>query len=609
MAVDADQYRHATEHGGLDAADFELLTKWYQRDTSIEPPLYRLVQSPPPNDEENGRLVRIWTNLRLPYTRLAYPGTLIPVAEIRARLVLVSILEGNLLRAKKEIAAYEQAYPDAEGTLAGRKTNLAKGLAALLKAAESWPTTTRAVDWPTFAGNFDRNGVAERIKDVVALAWKEPLELGEIVAADNANNRAFSYRRVGEDSSALLSYHPVVVGGLVLWSNQRYVFAFNIKTGKPAFMGDDTRPPGAIHDNEIFDTPPPRMQKALGVPRFTLTVHEDRVYAVMGSQVTSRPMDTNDYQPGKLVCLDLAAEGKLVWNLPKATATPPVDAEKWSFEGPPVVDGSNVYIAMRRSDVRPQVYIACLDAETGEQRWRTFICSAETPGGGQSDEITHNLLTLNEGTLYLNSNLGAIAAVSASEGRVKWIRLYARARKSGGEGVDRRANHFYRDLNPCVYSQGLVYAAPSDSEWILAIDATTGQIAWESRLAEDAVHLLGVSQGNLMASGNKLWWLDAAGGKVKAHWPGTSPPGYGRGVIAGDQVLWTSRDTLYWFNLAIPSGTVPTMHRSPVPLATVYRAGGGNLVLAQDRLLLATANKLYAFLVASDNQTANSNSN
>jgi outer membrane protein assembly factor BamB len=259
-----------------------------------------------------------------------------------------------------------------------------------------------------------------------------------------------------------------------------------------------------------------------------------------------------------------------------------------------VVDGANVYVAMRRSDVRPQSYIACLDAETGQQRWRTFICSAETPGGGQTDEITHNLLTLNEGTLYLNTNLGAVAAVSAAEGRVKWIRLYSRARKASVEGMDRRANHYYRDLNPCVYSQGLVYAAPSDSEWILAIDASTGQIAWESRLPEDAVHLLGVSHGMLMASGNKLWWLDAAGGKVRAQWPGSSPPGYGRGLISGKHVLWTSRDTLYWFNLEIPSGTVPTMFRAPLALATVFRAGGGNLVLADDRLLIATAEKLYA---------------
>jgi outer membrane protein assembly factor BamB len=590
--LDVEQYRHAVEHGGLDPADYELLTKWYQRDTSIEPPLYRLAQSPPPTDAESAKLVRIWNRLRLPARRLTYPDTTIALEEIRARLILVSIMEGNFARAKSEIAAYTEAYPNAEGTLAGRKTNFAKGLAAILAAAEKWPAPRGDQDWPTFAGNFARNGIGEAIKEVRGFAWKQPLDLGETVSADIANNRAFSYLRVGEDASALLSYHPVVVGDLVLWCNHRYVYAFNLKTGKPAFQNDPSKPLGVIYDIETNVAQSVRPHRGLGVPRYTLTVHDDKIYARFGSQVTSRPVDAFEQQQGYLVCLDLAAEGKLLWPWP-LTST----ADRWSYEGPPVVDGSNVYIAMRRSDVRPQAYVACLDAETGQQRWRTFVCAAETPGGGQSDEITHNLLTLNEGVLYFNTNLGAVAALSARDGRTKWIRLYNRARKVNSEGIDQRAHHFYRDLNPCVYCQGLVYAAPSDSEWILAIDAATGQIAWESRLPEDAIHLLGVADGTLMASGNKLWWLDATGGKVKARWPGTTPGGYGRGVVATDQVLWTSRDALYSFNLAVPSGALPSMRRSSMQLASVYHATGGNLLLARDRLLLATPNKLYAFSV------------
>ncbi len=592
-ALAADQYRHATEHGDLPAADFELLTQWYQRDAAIEPPIYRLVQSPPPNDEERAALVRIRSALGLPIRRLEYPGSTIPLAEIRARLTLVSILEGNLPRAKAEIAAYAQAYPTARGILAGRTTNLATGLSAMLAAAETWPLPTTSGDWPTFAGNFARNGIGPRVREIGPPVWKAPLELGEPMSADMANNRVFSSRRVAEDVSALLSYHPVVVGDLVLWSNHRYIFAFRLASGQPAWPGDPGKPAGVIYDNEAVDSQPIRAQRGLGVPRFTLTVHDDKLYARMGSQVTSRRVETFEHQRGDLVCLDLAAEGRLVWKLPLV----PPEADRWSFEGAPVVDGPNVYVAVRRSDVRPQAFIACLDAETGQQRWQTFVCSAETPGGGQSDEITHNLLTLNEGVLYFNSNLGAVAAIQARDGRVKWIRLYNRARKSGSDGLDRKADHFYRDLNPCIYHQGLVYAAPSDCEWILAIDAGTGEIAWDSRLPDDAIHLLGVSQGMLLASGNKLWWLDALGGKVRSAWPGGTPLGYGRGTIVGDQVLWTSRDALFSFDVAASSAT-PVMRRPPTPLGSIYGATGGNLMPARgDRLLLATANKLFAFNV------------
>jgi hypothetical protein len=47
----------------------------------------------------------------------------------------------------------------------------------------------------------------------------------------------------------------------------------------------------------------------------------------------------------------------------------------------------------------------------------------------------------------------------------------------------------------------------------------------------------------------------------------------------------------------VPSGALPSMRRSSMQLTSVYHATGGNLLLARDRLLLATPNKLYAFSV------------
>ena len=64
---------------------------------------------------------------------------------------------------------------------------------------------------------------------------------------------------------------------------------------------------------------------------------------------------------------------------------------------------------------------------------------------------------------------------------------------------------------------------------------------WESHLPDDAVHLLGVGHGNLLASGDTLWWIDAERGKVLRRWPDTTPLGYGRGILMGDQVVWPTR--------------------------------------------------------------------
>ena len=91
---------------------------------------------------------------------------------------------------------------------------------------------------------------------------------------------------------------------------------------------------------------------------------------------------------------------------------------------------------MRKSDVRPQAHVACFDAETGRRRWRTMICAAETPGGGQTDEITHNLLTLEQGTLYYNTNLGAVGRdLGPRRTAAMGHALSARSKKASPDGA------------------------------------------------------------------------------------------------------------------------------------------------------------------------------
>jgi outer membrane protein assembly factor BamB len=132
--------------------------------------------------------------------------------------------------------------------------------------------------------------------------------------------------------------------------------------------------------------------------------------------------------------------------------------------------------------------------------------------------------------------------------------------------------------------------APTDCQSIFALDAATGQRLWESHLPEDAVHLLGVGKGNLLASGDALWWIDVRQGKVLRRWPDTTPRGYGRGVLAGDQVIWPTTGELYVFD----QDASKKSPRDPIPLSE-RGAVGGNLVAAGGLLLVASPDKLFAF--------------
>ena len=504
-----------------------------------------------------------------------YPDTTLDPAAIRMRLVLVSILEGSSRRAREELTEFIRLHPGARGWLGGREVPYAAALAELLAQSTQWPAPKPDPDWPTFAGNASRNKTAPDIVDAGSIAWRIPLP--RIIQPSATGVRPVT---VAEDSTAPLSYHPLAVGERVFVNDQREILAIRATSGRPAW-GDAG---SAIYREQLegaagaFANPP----DTLGTPRFTMTIRDNRLYARMGSAVTSQPQQASSpTAAGSLVCLDLEAEGKLVWKA--------VPDEGWAFEGAPLVEGGRVYVAMRRSDIRPQAHVACFDAPTGRLRWRRFVCGAETPARGMLYQCTHGLLTLDGDTIYYNTNLGAIAALSADEGRLLWVSLYPRDRRGD---LLRLALHWQRDLNPCLVHQGTLLVAPADSPRLFSLDAATGQILWQSGTElDDVVHLLGVAGDQLIASGRKLYWIALDGpqrGRFSHVWPdGQEKPGYGRGLLTSSGVLWPNRSKIYVFD---PQTARPKKVIDLAPLGLC----GGNLLVVDGRLLVATSTELIA---------------
>ncbi len=225
----------------------------------------------------------------------------------------------------------------------------------------------------------------------------------------------------------------MIVGDLVLVNTGREIMALRLSTGKPVWghstpaifrdQFDNALGATAGMSNGAADVGlPPGTQ---GTPRFTLTVFDNKVYALMGSGITSLPQgQSTDVRPGYLVCLDLAAEGRLLWKI--------APEEGWVFDGSPLADSTGVYVAMRRLDIRPRAYAACFDAQSGRLRWRQFVASAETPARGMFYQVTHDLLTLAGDSIYFNTNLGAAAAINIDDGHLQWVSLYPRSARAIG---------------------------------------------------------------------------------------------------------------------------------------------------------------------------------
>ncbi len=536
-------------------------------------------------DKHWPEIQRRWPLRPQPPTWLTCPDTSIDLADVRARLALVSIRAGESERAALELDAFRRWHPDATGRLGGQDGPLAAALERLLVSAKEWPVPQPDRNWPTFAGAQSRSPNAAPIGPLAKTAWVNPISLAPMqvarphVATPLKENQETQVR----ESERALSCFPVVFNGLLLYADATTVRAVSLATGELAITPD-----GKLFHVEATagDANAAMMQSqfvAAGVPRFTLTVVDGVAYARMGQIPTSRLQMGPSPVGERLVGIDLKRDGLLAFQVPP-------DDEQWSFDGAPVGDGRRVYIAMRHGDVTPHAYVACFDAATSNRLWRTSIGAADTPAAGNGDEITHNLLSLVGDRIYFNTNLGLVAALDAANGRIQWLRRYERRADTPTAGLGGPL-HFDRDPSPCLVHAGLVVVAPSDTPAVFALDADTGRLIWSTDKLADALHLLGVSGDSLIATGNRIWSLDVRSGRVRFSWPESEHAGIrgmGRGALAGNEVFWPTRKEVYFFDALNGARTRP-----PIDLSFVSE-GGANLIAANGYLIVAGRDRLIA---------------
>ncbi len=531
-----------------------------------------------------------------------YPQPSVAAADIWARLVWASIVEGQFLRARRELQILAAFYPQVEGRLAGRTVPLARKLQEILDASPTENRKSFSVGWPTFSGHVNRNGLASHGTDLLG---------GPVWSIEIPEKRVDTKPpRLGE-SQQLLVHFPIVVGQTVFLHQHGNLRALDLRTGRATF--------GALHVGDEHDPQTVGMmvrmpdhdsgQDTIGYDRFTATAEGSRIALRSGLRVTYENADSLTRLPSdmrcKLVVLDLSRQGRLVSGFPRIPADP-----IWTFDGVPILDGSRLYVAMRQvDDVRPRLSVACFEVPGARLLWRQFVAASGTVGGGQWSEITHTLLTLADDQIIVNTNLGAVAALRCHDGQLDWLVKYPRSDYPVLD-PDRTDEHFQRDLVPCLVANGLAYTMPTDSRRIFALDSATGWLQWAAAedSATDAKYLLGVAEGHLFVSGDTLYWFDATNGRKRAQFPPpykhalgfarNAPRGFGRGVLAGDKVLWTSRDNLYVFHQGkldtVNNVTTPLFAQAPISLRQ-RGATGGNLVAVDEMLLIAGPDALYAF--------------
>jgi outer membrane protein assembly factor BamB len=518
---------------------------------------------------------------------LRYPDSRLDRPEILARLVMCSIVEGDQERAAAERAAFRRLHPEARGHLGTRDGKLADLLDQIAAESRRWSFPPRDVAVSTFGVNAARNGVLPAEIDVGAPRWAVGLPPDPYAPISTGPTSH------GRDA---LSLFPVVFGDLLLANTGDQILAWNVRTGMPAWPVES----GPRANSPQENSPHANSQSAViypsvseptsnlaiaplaGVPRYSLTVSEGRLYARLGDPVTNRSRDDPREPDSYLVCLDLQhGEGKLVWKIDAGV----IDAQA-AFAGAPLVVDGRAYVVVRRGRPQMQTDVACFDAETGRRLWDRPVCAAVANVGQGDGLLSHELLTAGDNAVFLSTGTGAVAALEADGGALRWIVTYESNSPDASSPGRQRSG-----TAPCLFAGNAVFAAPNDFDGILAIESHSGTNLWRRALPGGIEHLLGAKNGVLIASGEGLWGLALATGRVLWHVGFNDPVsfGYGRGILAGEVVYWPSREEVLVVEQA--TGTL----RRRIPLLARDGEGGGNLLLAGDLLIVVQPQRITVF--------------
>jgi outer membrane protein assembly factor BamB len=519
----------------------------------------------------------------------SYPDPRGAVALARAKQILARLLAGEHTRAAAELREFRTNHPAAVGHLAGRDGNLADTLQHLLDApdlARVPALAGLALAPTTFAGDGSRNGLLAGMLPpfspqprypAIALSDAAPRLEGRVVQPPPIRPQA-------------LVYHPVIARGQVFVADARRVTAYDLASGRQSGQLDLARQDPALAD--AFKTRP----SVTPDTHYTLAVDGDRLYARLGAPA---PRSGRGEAASVLVGLQWRPEQAtpeerlhLRWLLSAPKADAPADALT-VFEGTPVVRDGRLYVALTRFDGnRAVTALACYDADdpASGPLWRQDVYETTAEAAGRTRK---HLLTLAGPQVVLCSHAGVIVALEAAGGRRAWAVRYP----SRGP-LTPAGDPSPRDLAPCVFADGRLFAAPADADRVHCLDAATGAPLWASDRLEIA-HLLGVVRGRVVCTTGGytagLCALDAATGRRIPDW-GYWVPGadrfapFGRGLLCEDRVYWPTRDLgvneLHWDGTP---GYAPAAFRG-LP--------GGNLAYGEGCLVVATADRLHVLVGA-----------
>jgi len=458
-------------------------------------------------------------------------------ARWRAKAALCAAWSGDLATLGAAIHRLSQQGRSEIVTWQGRRRPLSEALIeqreALLAAGE-WRGFPPA-DPGVLGGGPDRRGLfpcgAEAEARLWRIAWSRADDDSDAAwARDALGSRQDAWLRALQ-SGRLLAIVPASDGRRMYVHDARSAWAIDPAAGDgPLWRFEHS--PGDVQDyGSIIDEDPP--------PQFTSLVAGGKVFVHL-----EREQGESDGGSGtmrsSLVCLD-AATGKLLWRNDLAELAAQFCEVR--LDGAPVLENDGLFAVARR---RKQFgFEACfllrLDASTGALRWSAHVGEAATGSYGYHRPTRTHPAAAGD-LVFVQSNLGTVAAVCARSGRVVWLRTYeSKFEQSPESPWPSRPGRPIRSWNypTTILWRDAMIAMPLDSDRLHLYHQLDGEELADISLEELGLPeaLLGVAGDHLYLVGAQLACYDLAERRIVWQRPIELGQLCGRGAVTTGGVL------------------------------------------------------------------------
>ncbi len=270
------------------------------------------------------------------------------------------------------------------------------------------------------------------------------------------------------DQSQFLVFTPEFTRSDVFLSGVFHLWRIDLETGR--LVDSPVKPVVPVDAYELYlessDSPLYTATEAGGI------VYTHTITHLVPEQSYLQYMITEDRPTRSLVAYDVES-GRWLWNTRRLFAGSPDDPKLISLVTPPLIRGERIYAGGVYLAGLFTSVVVCLDARSGAPIWQRRLASGQmelTMFGEPAREPFASVLVEDEGIIYHVTQLGAVAAIEAETGAIRWIGTYDPIATTPTLGPVPELRDIVWNTSAPILAGGVLYVAPRDAHSYYGID-------------------------------------------------------------------------------------------------------------------------------------------